>query len=80
MVKGRRAEVRVSTLSAEQRRELVEGERQGTQYICQVFCGRGAIASRDLTVCPDENALGCDVQEWSIEGTVGSARFYGPKT
>ena len=53
MVKRRRAEVKVSTLSAEQ---------QGTQHVCQIFCGRGGITSRDLTVCVDENALGCDVQ------------------
>ena len=50
------------TAFAEQRRELVEAKRQGTQYICQALCGRFGIASRNLTVCTDENALGCDVQ------------------
>ena len=61
MVRRRRAEVQVSTLSAEQKRELVKSERQGTQHVCQIFCGRGGITSRDLTVCVDENVLGCDV-------------------
>ena len=62
MVKRRRAEVKVSTLSAEQRRERVEAKDKEHQYICQEFCSRGGIASRNLTVCSDENALGCDVQ------------------
>ena len=62
MVKRRRAEVKVSTLSAEQKRELCQSERQGTQHVCQIFCGRGGITSRNLTVCVDENAFGCDVQ------------------
>ena len=62
MVKRRRAEVKVSTFAAEQKRELVEAkDEKGTQYVCQVFCGRGSIASGNLTVCIDGNALGCDV-------------------
>ena len=28
----------------------------------QILCGRGGIASSDLTDCVDANALGCDVQ------------------
>ena len=62
MDRRRRAEVKVSTLSVEQKRELVIAERQRTQHVCQIFCGRGGITSRNLTVCVDENALGCDVQ------------------
>ena len=62
MVERRRAEVKVSTLSAGQKRELAKSKRQGTQHICQVFCGTGGIASRNLAVCSDENALGCDTQ------------------
>ena len=63
MVTRRRAEVNVSTLSAEQNRELVEAkDKELKQPVCQIFCGRGGIAPRDLTVCVDENALGCDVQ------------------
>ena len=52
MVKRRRAEVKVSTLSTEQR----------LNTFVKYFCCRGGVASRDLTVCSDENALGCDVQ------------------
>ena len=39
MVRRRRAEVKVSTLSAEQKRELVEAKTKGTQHFCQIFCG-----------------------------------------
>ena len=60
MAKRRRAEVKVSTLSAEQKRELVEAKEK--ELNTQVFCSPGGIASRDLTVCFDDNALGCDVQ------------------
>ena len=62
MVRRRCAEVKVSTLSAEQKRDLVQNERQGTEHVRQILCGRGGITSRDLTVCVDMNALGCDVQ------------------
>ena len=61
MVRRRRAEVKVSTLSAEQKRELVKAkDKEFSTFV--IFCGRGGITSRDLTVCVDENALGCDVQ------------------
>ena len=59
MVERRRAEVKVSTLSAEQTNV---SRRQGTQHVGQMFCGRGGITSRDLFVCVDENARDCDVQ------------------
>ena len=59
MVKRRRAEVNVSTLSPEQKRELEKSKRQGTHHVCQVLCGRGGIALRSLAVCSDENALSC---------------------
>ena len=63
MVRRRRAEVKVSTLSAEQKRELVKARDKELDTVsCQIFCGRGGITSRDLTVCVDESALGCDVQ------------------
>ena len=62
MVRRRRGEEKVSTLSAEQKRELVKAKGQGTQHVCQIFCGRGGITSRDPAVCVDENALGCEVQ------------------
>ena len=42
--------------------DIFVGHSQGTQHVRQIFCGRGGITSRDLTVCVDENALGCDVQ------------------
>ena len=80
MVRRRRAEVEVSTLAAEQKREIAK-RRQGTQHVCQIFCGRGGITSKDITVCVDENALGCDVQRWwFFESTIGCAKFYRPKT
>ena len=82
MVRRQRAEVKVSTLSAPNRNvSFVEAKDKETQHVCQIFCGRGGIASRVLTVCVDENALSCDVQGWwFIESTICGARFYGPKT
>ena len=64
MVKRRRrAEVKVSTLSAEQRRELVEAKRPGPQiHLSSTLCGGAGIASRKLTICSDETALGHDIQ------------------
>ena len=57
MVKRRRAEVKLSTLSAEQRRELVEAnDREFNTFV------KYSVASGDHTVCSDEHALGCDVQ------------------
>ena len=54
MVKRRRAEVKVSTLSAEQKRELVKAKDKELSTF--------GITSRDLTVCVGDNALGCDAQ------------------
>ena len=62
LVKRPRAEVKVSTLSDEQKRELVEAKDKELTTFCQAFCSRGGIVSKDLTVCIDENALGCDDQ------------------
>ena len=62
MVRRRRAEVKVSTLSPQQKRELVNAKDKELSTFVKIFCGRGGITSRDLTVCVDENALGCDVQ------------------
>ena len=62
MVKRRRAEVEVSTLSAERRREIAEAKDKEFKNICPVFSGRSGIASRNLAVCTDENALGRDIQ------------------
>ena len=81
MVKRRRAEVQVSTLPTEQRRELVQAKDKELKTNCQVLCGRGGIASRNLTDCLDEHALGREIQGgWSIESTVGGARLHGPRT
>ena len=62
MVKRRRAEVEVSTLSAERIREIAEAKDKELKNICPVFCGRSGIASRNLAVSSDENALGRDIQ------------------
>ena len=47
MERRRRAEVKMST--------LLPG--QGTQHVCQMFCGRGGITSKDLTVSVNENKM-----------------------
>ena len=60
MVKLRRAEVKVSTLSAEQKRELVEAKDKELTTLVKYSVVE---ASRDPTVCFDKTALGCDVQE-----------------
>ena len=60
--------MKVSTLSNEQKRELVKAKDEElntfVKYSVVVAAsrGRGGITSRDLTVCVDENALGCEVQ------------------
>ena len=65
------------TLSAAQKRLLGDRERQGTQNGCQELCGAGGIASRNFTVCVDENGLGGNAyRRWSIRGAVGGARIY----
>ena len=61
-VKRRRAEVKVSTLSTEQRRELVQAQDKELNTFCHVLCGGSGIASKNLTACSDENALGGDIQ------------------
>ena len=60
MVERRRTEVEVSMLSAEQRREPVQAKEKELSTFVKYFCGRSGIASRDLTVCSDETALGRD--------------------
>ena len=59
MVRRRRAEVKVSTLSAEQKRELVKAKDKElstfVKYSAVVAAPRQVIY---LTVCVDENALG----------------------
>ena len=62
MVRRRRAEVKVSTLSAEQKRELVKAKDKELNTFVKYSLVEAGITSRDLTVCVDENALGCDVQ------------------
>ena len=47
MVRRRRAEVQVSTLSAEQKREFVKAKDKELSTFCQVFCGRGGITFKD---------------------------------
>ena len=66
-VKRRRAEVKVSTLSAEQKHEVVKCNRRGTRHICPLFCGGRCMTSRKHAVYIVENALGGDAQRrWSI--------------
>ena len=62
MVRRRRAEVKVSTLSAEQKRELVEAKDKEHNTFVKYSVVEAASRQGDLTVCVDENALGCDVQ------------------
>ena len=61
MVRRRRAEVKVSTLSAEQKRELVKAKDKELSTLSNILWSRRHHV-RDLTVCVDEKALGCDVQ------------------
>ena len=62
MVKRRRAEVKVSMLSAEQRRELVEAKDKELNTFVKYSVVEAASTSKNLTVCSDENALCCSVQ------------------
>ena len=62
VVKRRRAEVKVSTLSAEQKRELVEAKDKELNTFVEYSAVEAASRQGILTVCFDENALGCDVQ------------------
>ena len=57
MVRRRRAEVKVSTLSAEQKRELVEAKDKELNTFVKYTVFEAA-ASRDLTVCVDEKCAG----------------------
>ena len=62
MVKRRGAEVKVSTLSAEQKRELVKAKDKELGTFVKYSVVEAASRQGNLTVCVDENAFGCDVQ------------------
>ena len=60
MVKRRRAEVKVSTLSDEQKREQETAKDKELDTFGKYSWS--GIASKKLDVCPHENALACDTQ------------------
>ena len=62
MVKRRRTEVKVSTWSAEQKRELVEAKDKELNTFVKYPVVEAASRQGNLTVCVDANVLGCDVQ------------------
>ena len=77
MVKSRRAEVKVSTLSAEQKRELVEGKDKELN----TFVNNSVVeAASRQGISPSALMNMRWVVTFKDEGTVGGARLYGSKT
>ena len=62
MVRRRHAEVKVSTLSAEQKRELVEAKDKELNTFVKYSVVEAASRQGISPSVVDENALGCDVQ------------------
>ena len=81
MVKRRCAEVKVSTLSAERKRELVEAKDKElntfVKYSVVEPASRQGISPSALMNMRWVVMLKDDL---FIEGTLGSARFHGPRT
>ena len=81
MVKRRRAEVKVSTLSAEQKRELVEAKDKElntfVKYSVVEAASRQGISPSALM---KTRWVVTFKDDGSLKARFGSARFYGPKT